>query len=74
MSPELKDFVNSFVKKPTINCTIEDLMAIPKKITFEDLLKEHNHEIWRTCECGNEEDLRKTWDCSKCGKVIFKPK
>lgn len=37
------------------------------------LIKEHNHEIWRTCECGNEEDMRIRFDCSVCKKIIFKP-
>jgi hypothetical protein len=74
MSPEVRDFVNSFAAKAFENYTIADLMLLPKKITFEELLKDHNHEIWKACECGNEEDLRKTWKCSECGAVIFKPK
>lgn len=74
MTPEIKEFVNSFAQKPVYNYTIEDLMSSPKKITFEELLKEHNHEVWRSCECGGEEDLRDTWVCSECGKVLFKPK
>lgn len=74
MSPEVREFVNSFTEKPAGNYTISDLMSPRKKITFKELLKDHNHEIWRTCECGNEEDLRKTWECSECGAVLFKTK
>jgi len=74
MSPEVRDFVNSFAAKATGIYTIADLMSSPKKITFEELLKDHNHEIWKTCECGNEEDLRKTWQCSECGNILFTPK
>lgn len=74
MTPEIQNFVNSFKVKPAVDYSIADLMEKPKKIIFEELMKEHNHEIWKKCECGNEEDLRMTWDCSKCGKVLFKPK
>lgn len=72
MKPEVRAFVESYIKKP--DYSILDLMKSPKKITFEELLKDHNHEIWERCQCGNEEDLRKTWDCSVCGAVLFKPK
>ena len=71
MTPEVRAFVDSFKAKPTINNTISDLMCSPKKITFEELLKDHNHEVWKKCKCGNEEDLRKTWICSDCGEVLF---
>lgn len=37
------------------------------------LIKEHNHEIWRSCVCGNEEDIRMNFNCSECGLVIFTP-
>jgi hypothetical protein len=74
MTPEIKAFVDSYKLKPKTDFSIADLMSKPKKITFEELLKDHNHEIWKMCDCGNEEDLRETWVCSECGKVLFKPK
>ena len=42
-------------------------------ITLEYIIKSHNHEIWRKCVCGNEEDLRMTFKCSECGFIIFTP-
>ena len=44
-----------------------------KPITLEYLIKSHNHEIWRKCICGNEEDLRMTFVCSECRTKIFIP-
>jgi len=72
MSPEVRAFVEIYAAKPTIQLSIVDVMKNPKKISLKALIKEHNHEIWRKCECGNEEDMRVRWDCSKCGKQIFK--
>lgn len=73
MKPELKNFVESYKKNPPIELSISDLTTRTGYISFDKLLKEHNHEVWKKCECGNEEDLRMTWHCSKCGKVLFKP-
>lgn len=74
MTQEIKAFIDSFKIKPKVDYSIKEFMKNSKKITFQKLLKEHNHEIWKKCECGNEEDLRMTWVCSKCGAVLFKPK
>ncbi|MCX8533063.1 hypothetical protein [Chryseobacterium luquanense] len=74
MTPEIQNFFNSFKNKPSVDYSIADLMENYKKITFKELLKEHNHEVWKKCKCGNEEDLRMRWDCSECGAVLFKPK
>lgn len=74
MKPEIKQFVESCRNNRTIEFSISDLTTRAGYISFEKLLKEHNHEVWKKCECGNEEDLRMTWHCSKCGKELFKPK
>lgn len=47
--------------------------ALKARISLDKLVKTHNHEIWRKCICGNEEDLRKTYECSVCGNKIFIP-
>lgn len=73
MSPELKEFVLAYSFKPKVSLTVKELVEGDNKINFQKLLKEDNHEVWRKCECGNEEDLRMTWTCSACGKVIFEP-
>lgn len=74
MDQKVREFVEAQKFKNIPKVTVADFMKDFKVgISFQDLLKDHNHEIWRKCECGNEEDLRKTWNCSECGAVIFKP-
>lgn len=74
MNPEIKKFIESFREKPVKQFSINDFRTKAGNISFNKLLKEHNHEIWRTYECGNQEDLRKSWTCSNCGKTLFEPK
>lgn len=71
MEQQIKDFVNSF-KKPMPVVTIKDFNN-SGKLRFDELVKSHNHEIWQKCKCGGEEDLRKTFNCSQCGAVIYTP-
>ncbi len=73
MDPKIREFIEAQSKNiPKV--TIGEFMKQFKiGISFQDLLKDHNHEIWRRCECGNEEDLRMTWNCSECGAVLFEP-
>ncbi|AZA93016.1 Uncharacterised protein [Chryseobacterium nakagawai] len=73
MDSKVRAFVESFRNKPAINFSIKDFTTRTGQISFSKLLKTHNHEVWKRCECGNEEDLRMTWHCSQCGKVLFKP-
>ncbi|MHA7822498.1 hypothetical protein ACVVIH_07020 [Chryseobacterium arthrosphaerae] len=72
MESDVRDFVESYKSKPGKKFSLSDLVTRDGSVSFSKLLKEHNHEIWKKCECGNEEDLRMTWHCSKCGKVLFK--
>lgn len=58
MSPELKIFVEGYKNK------------VRPKLTILDVVKDYNHEIWRKCKCGNEEDLRKSIKCTLCGKIL----
>ncbi|PWN67629.1 hypothetical protein [Chryseobacterium oncorhynchi] len=74
MKPEIKQFVESYRNKPKIEFSISDFKNTYGNISFNKLLKHHNHDIWKKCSCGNEEDLRMTWHCSNCGKELFKPK
>lgn len=74
MTPEVRAFVDSFKGKPLKHYLISELITSKGNVSFETLLKEHNHEIWKKCNCGNEEDLRQTWHCSACGAVLFTPK
>lgn len=74
MDPKIRDFVEAQKYKPMPKITVGDFMrSFNIGIPFQILLKEHNHEIWRRCKCGNEEDLRMTFICSECGAVLFKP-
>lgn len=74
MDPKIRDFVEAQKYKPKPKITVAEFMRSFKiGISFLQLLKAHNHEIWRKCVCGNEEDLRKTFVCSECGTVLFKP-
>ncbi len=61
MNKEIRDFIDQYKFKP-----------LPK-ITVKEWIKDHNHEIWQKCICGNEEDLRKKWICSVCGTILYKP-
>ena len=74
MDSEVSKFVESFKNKPVKDFSLSDFKTQSGNVSFYKLLKEHNHEVWKKCECGNEEDLRMTWHCSKCGNVLFKPK
>lgn len=74
MTSEIENFIRSFQNKPSKEFSLSDLKTEAGNVSFYKLLKEHNHEVWKKCECGNEEDLRKTWNCSKCGKILFVPK
>lgn len=74
MDQKVREFVEAQKFRPIPKVTEADFMRNFKVgISFQDLLREHNHEIWEKCKCGNEEDLRKTWNCSVCGAVLFKP-
>ena len=70
---EIQKFVEGFNKKPFPILTIGDFTDSKEGIKLSELLKSHNHEIWRKCKCGNEEDLRMTFHCSECGAVLFTP-
>ncbi len=60
----IRDFVDTYRKQTT---------KPQPPITIRDLMKDHNHEIWRTCKnCGNEEDLRKDTCCTVCGNDLLK--
>lgn len=60
MDPKIRNWVNEYRSR-----------LLPK-LTVEDLIRDHNHEIWRKCpKCGHEEDLRKSFDCSNCGTTIY---
>lgn len=60
MSPEVRAFVDDY-KRRTLNKN-------KPKITIHQIIKDHNHEIWRVCQdCGAVFDLRKELDC-KCPK------
>ncbi|MEI7487651.1 MAG: hypothetical protein WCJ72_09625 [Chryseobacterium sp.] len=75
MNSKLKNFVKSFI--PTVNpiVTVGDFMKNQRTgMSWYALKTEENHEIWKRCDCGNEEDLRKTFNCSVCGAVLFTPK
>jgi len=74
MDPKIREFIEAQTFKTTPKVMETDFMKEFKVgISFQDLLKDHNHEIWEKCECGNEEDLRKKWICSECGAVLFEP-
>lgn len=64
MTPEVRAFVEIYAKK-----------QMPKK-TVSQFIKEHNHEIWKTClDCGEHFDLRKqlyTDRCPKCNSKNIK--
>ncbi|HAY3533756.1 hypothetical protein [Elizabethkingia anophelis] len=69
------------MKDPRIRSFVEleRQKMLNKKIpalTIQDIVKDHNHEIWRACtNCGNVFDLRKELDfeCPKCqSKEIIK--
>ena len=71
MDPKVREFVEAQKIKPVSKITVAEFMrSFNVGISF---LKEHNHEIWRKCICGNEEDLRKTFRCSVCGNILYKP-
>ena len=73
MTLEVQKFVEGFKNKHLPILTIADFTNNKDGIKLSELLKSHNHEIWRKCKCGNEEDLRMTFDCSICGEILFKP-
>lgn len=64
MKPQIRDFVKVYAHKP-----------LPE-ITVKEWIKQHNHEIWRTCqECDHVFDLRNElyFDrCPKCGSKNIK--
>lgn len=63
MTDAVRQFVNDYAAK-----------SIPKMVISE-FIKSHNHEIWRKCtKYGNFEDLRKTFTCTGCGKVLHQEK
>ena len=33
----------------------------------------NNHEIYATCTCGNEQDIRLSDRCGECGSVLSLP-
>ncbi|KFF26893.1 hypothetical protein IW16_06345 [Chryseobacterium vrystaatense] len=74
MNKDIQAFINSYKNKPYRDFSISELVTKRGDVSFDKLLKEHNHEIWKKCNCGNEEDLRQTWHCSLCGAVLFTPK
>ncbi|WP_418124293.1 hypothetical protein ACNFU2_06605 [Chryseobacterium sp. PTM-20240506] len=75
MDSVIRQFVEMQKTLNSFPFNIEEFMICEENgIPIDELIKHHNHEIWRECECGNEEDLRKTFFCSVCGKQIFKPK
>mgnify|MGYP003604045562 CR=1 FL=1 len=71
MEKQIKKFVESF-QKPMLVLTIKDFIQ-SGQIKSEEVVKSQNHEIWQKCECVGEEDLKKTWNCSDCGAVLFTP-
>lgn len=74
MDPKFQDYIQTIKHKSLPKITEMDFMrSFNIGISFVQLLKAHNHEIWRKCVCGNEEDLRNTFVCSECGTVLFKP-
>ena len=73
MNEEIKKFVESFNSKTITDFALSELQTSRGNISFRKLIIEHNHEIWKKCTCGNEEDLRMTWACSKCGAKLFTP-
>ncbi|AZA49548.1 hypothetical protein EG346_15790 [Chryseobacterium carnipullorum] len=75
MNSKLKSFVLSFI--PTVDpvVTVGDFMKNNRTgMSWYSIKMEENHEKWKKCNCGNEEDLRQTWHCSSCGAVLFTPK
>jgi hypothetical protein len=72
MEEKLKNFINCFEGKGEKQFALSEFKTSRGNISFRKLLVEHNHEIWKKCKCGNEEDLRMTWHCSKCGAELFK--
>lgn len=72
MEDRIKNFIKSFGAPEEKQFALSDFKTSRGNVSFTKLLKEHNHEIWKKCECGNEEDLRMTWHCSKCGAELFK--
>lgn len=74
MDSKLSAFINSYKEKPVKQFTLSDFKTKAGNVSFNKLLKEHNHEIWKKCKCGNVEDLRQTWHCSSCGAILFTPK
>ncbi|MDV3668194.1 hypothetical protein CMU39_09175 [Elizabethkingia anophelis] len=61
MSPEVKKFVENYkILIQSRKCKIP---------TLQDLIKDHNHEIWRCCKsCGHVFDLKVEVDYDKCPK------
>ena len=65
MSPELRNFVECEQRKI--------LRRKTPKMTINDIIKDHNHEINRTClDCGDVFDLRKEIHHDRCPKCDSK--
>jgi len=64
MTAEIRAFVDVYSLKPK------------PPITVQEFIKEHNHEIWRTCQnCFHHFDIRKEnqiTSCPKCGDKNIK--
>ena len=56
----IRDFIEVYSRKEKKIKTVSDF--------------HNNHEIWRKCSCGNEEDIRMSYNCTVCGAILYKPK
>lgn len=72
MNQKLREFVDSYKKKPMPPMTVEEfIMAELKMKTQSDVVKHNNHEIWRICEnCKQATDVRKSIYCENCGEIL----